>query len=57
MERLKSKRWIRVCGILTIFAWVDGFVFERVKFAVLADPHLRMAVEGIKDEFKMIVSS
>lgn len=57
MERLKSKRWIRECGILTIFAWVDGFVFERVKFAVLTNSHLGMAVKGIKDEFKMIVLS
>ncbi|HDM77003.1 MAG TPA: metallophosphoesterase [Deltaproteobacteria bacterium] len=57
MERLKSKWWIGVCGILIIFTWVNGFAFERVKFAVLADPHLGMAVEGIKDEFKMTVSS
>jgi|GEM_PF-457431 len=51
-----KKLWICLFMIVLIFPWTANG-FERVKFGVIADMHMGMAVEGIQDEFKMTVSS
>lgn len=54
----KFKRlWIGLLIVGLVFAWTTGFAFEQVKFGIIADTHLGLPVEGIKDEFKMTVSS
>jgi len=56
MRRFKGL-WIGLLTVLVVFTWTTGFCFERVKFGVIADTHMGLAVEGIKDEFKMTISS
>ena len=56
MKRFKGI-WIVLLIALVVSVWSTSFGFERIKFGVIADTHMGLAVEGIKDEFKMTISS
>lgn len=57
MKRSKGLLIGLLTVLVVVFVWTTSYGFERVKFGVIADMHMGMAVEGIEDEFKMTVSS
>ena len=53
---MKKKAWVGILGILILVLASAGFVqaFERIKFAVISDPHISLPEQkGITDGYKL----
>lgn len=49
---------VMILFVCTLFIWTNSYALPKeVKFAVITDPHIGLAVEGVKDGHKLTKSS